>query len=149
MERCACVLLALVGVSFSTDVRGAELTVMLPQIHPRVFSLVTCWPSDVEEPVVTEINLDAVRRNRNQFDMSLVKIRDGWTECPGTNGQGFDRYRVIRSDNEHFTIEFQSDDGGTFTSVSIIEFVIEPRQLHQNGKLVSRQILRVESIAAR
>ena len=149
MKRLLFVWLVLVNMSFHSDVRGAEPPAELRQIHPRVFGLITCWPSDGEEPVVTEINLDAVRKNRNQFDMSLVKTRGAWTECPGSQGQGFERYRVVKSDDEQVTIEFQSNGGGTYTSVSIIEFVIEPRELRQNGKLVSRRILRVMSSASK
>jgi hypothetical protein len=149
MARSVFIWLALVSMSFSSDVREAEPPVERLQIHPRVFGLITCWPSDGEEPVVTEINLDAVSKNRNQFDMSLVKTRGVWTECPGSQGQGFERYRVVKSDDGQVTIEFQSNGGGTYTSVSIMEFVIEPRELRQNGKLVSRRILRIVSIATK
>ena len=47
-------------------------------IHPLVFQMVLCWWSDTESPVVTEVNLDAVRRNRNQFDRDAVTRKDGW-----------------------------------------------------------------------
>ncbi len=30
------------------------------KIHPKVFNMIDCWISDSENPVVTEINLDAV-----------------------------------------------------------------------------------------
>ena len=33
------------------------------KIHPKVFSMIDCWISDSESPVVTEINLDAVEKN--------------------------------------------------------------------------------------
>src|SRR5947207_62613 len=33
------------------------------KIHPKVFSMINCWISDSESPVVTEINLDAVENN--------------------------------------------------------------------------------------
>jgi hypothetical protein len=32
------------------------------KIHPKVFSMINCWISDSESPVVTEINLDAVEK---------------------------------------------------------------------------------------
>ena len=149
MARSVFVWCALVGMSLSSDVRCAEPPAERLQIHPRIFALVTCWPSDKDEPVVTEINLDAVSKNRNQFDTSLVKTRGEWYECPGEQGQGFERYRIVKSDNGQMTIEFHSNGGGTYTSVSIIEFVIEQRELRQNGKLVSRRILRVMSCAAK
>jgi len=140
---------AVMGMSFSSDVHCAEPPAEQVQIHPHVVALVTCWPSDTDEPVVTEINLDAVSKNRNQFDRSLVKTRGEWSECPGEQGQGFERYRIVKSDNEQMTIEFQSNGGGTYTSVSIIKFVIEQRELRLNGKLVSRRILRIMSCVAK
>ncbi|MFN9719689.1 MAG: hypothetical protein ACK58L_13395 [Planctomycetota bacterium] len=149
MGRFSFVCFVLVGCFVSHDIFSAEGVSDLPQIHPRVFSLVTGWPADGEEPVVTEINLDAVSRNRNQFETSHVKTRDGWTESPGADGRGFERYRVIGSDNGKMTVEFQSNGGGTFTSASMIEFIIESRELQQNGKRVIRKVLRVTSIAVK
>jgi len=32
------------------------------KIHPKVFSMIDCWISDSESPVLTEINLDAVEK---------------------------------------------------------------------------------------
>jgi hypothetical protein len=46
--------------------------------HPEVFSMIQCWISDTERPVVTEVNLDAVQRDRNQFDQDRVKQEGGW-----------------------------------------------------------------------
>lgn len=73
-------------MGFHAAAWGAEPPAERLQIHPRVFALVTCWPSDTDEPVVTEVNLDAVTRNRNQFDTTLVKTPGEWTECPGEQG---------------------------------------------------------------
>jgi hypothetical protein len=41
-------------------------------IHPLVFKLILCWDSDTISPVATEINLDAVYKNNDQFDYSRV-----------------------------------------------------------------------------
>src|SRR6266478_7280529 len=38
------------------------------KIHPKVFNMINCWISDSESPVVTEINLDAVEKNGNEFN---------------------------------------------------------------------------------
>ena len=43
------------------------------KIHPKVFNMIDCWISDSESPVVTEINLDAVERNANQFNGEGLK----------------------------------------------------------------------------
>ena len=139
--------LAVLGIGFQM-IAGAEMPEERLTIHPHVFSLITCWPSDTDEPVVTEVNLDAVSRNQNQFAMSLVKVRGEWVECHDAERQGFERYRITKSDNGRVTVEFQSNGGGTSTSVSLIEFVIEQRELLQNGKPVSRRVLRVLSCTA-
>ncbi len=145
MPRSVFVCFTVIGMAIGTTVSGADLTAEKLQIHPHVFGLVTCWPSDSEQPVVTEINLDAVSKNRNQFDMSTVKTRGAWIESPGELSQGFERYRIVKSDNEQMIVEYQSNGGGTYTSASTIEFVIELREFRHNGKMVSRRILRVVS----
>src|SRR5438045_924226 len=51
------------------------------KVHPKAFSLLESWGSDSEYPVVTEINLDAVAGDSNQFPLDDVK-RDGkWIRC--------------------------------------------------------------------
>ena len=46
------------------------------KLHPKVFSMIDCWVSDSVSPVVTEINLDAVEKNGNEFNQDGLK-RDG------------------------------------------------------------------------
>lgn len=117
-------------------------------IHPAAFELVTCWNSDSEQPVVTEINLDAVRKNRNQFDATTVRINGDWVECSGDDGQGFRRFKVISSDKNVFTVEFQSNSGGTLTTATRIEFILETREIRSAGKARPVSVLRVMSVEA-
>jgi hypothetical protein len=117
-------------------------------IHPAAFELVTCWNSDTEQPVVTEINLDAVRKNRNQFDSATVRTNGGWTECSGDDGQGFRRFRVVSSNKNLSVVEFQRNSGGTLTTAVMIEFVIEHREIRSAGKACSISVLRVISVEA-
>src|SRR5262249_8169750 len=65
------------------------------EIHPKVFSMINCWISDSESPVVTEINLEAVEKNGNEFNQDGVKQDGEWLRwlVPDTNG--FMRYRVL------------------------------------------------------
>jgi hypothetical protein len=44
------------------------------KIRPKIFNMINCWISDSESPVVTEINLDAVEKNENEFN------QDGLTQ---------------------------------------------------------------------
>lgn len=40
--------------------------------------MMQCWMSDAKYPVVTEINLDAVEQNGNQFPAGEVTEENGW-----------------------------------------------------------------------
>ncbi len=116
------------------------------QVHPQVFNMIRCWISDTESPVVTEINLDAVETNRNQFSKEAVKNEDGWTVCRETNGKGFQRYRLIESKADHHRVEYQENGGGTLTTSSVIGFFLTKRVIYRNGKATSVKVLRVDSI---
>jgi hypothetical protein len=59
------------------------------KIHPKVFSMIDCWASDSESPVVTEISLDAVERNGNEFNQDSVKQDGEWLRCPLPDTNGF------------------------------------------------------------
>lgn len=119
------------------------------RIHPKVFSMVDCWISDSKAPVVTEINLDAVKANGNEFDESVIVQEDGWTRCPGADGQGFQRYRVLEVKGNRYKVEYQDNGGGTLTSASIIECTVESREIRRKGKPASIRVLRVLSCDAK
>jgi hypothetical protein len=113
------------SVSYGAQLKGAW--------HPAVFSMIESWISDVESPVVTEVNLDAVQRNRNQFDHDEVKQEDGWVVYRVPEG-GFKRYRVIEHKGNYYRVEFQDNGGGTLTTSSQIGFTLENREILVNGK---------------
>jgi hypothetical protein len=99
----------------------------------------------VESPVATEINLDAVEKNGNEFNKDEVQQDDEWLRCPVPDTDGFMRYRVIESKGNHYKVEYQENGGGTLTTASIIEFNIEKRNIHRDGKPVTVSVLRVTS----
>ena len=116
------------------------------KIHPKVFNMIDCWISDSESPVVTEINLDAVEKNGNQFNTDDVKPDGEWTRSPTPESkEGFMRYRVLESKGNHYKVEYQENGGGTLTTASIIEFEIEKRNIRRDGKPVTIRVLRVSS----
>ena len=115
------------------------------KIHPKVFSMINCWISDSESPVVTEINLDAVEQNGNEFNQDGLKQDGEWLQCPAADTSGFMRYRVLESKGSHYKVEFQENGGGTLTTASIIEFSIESRSIQRGGKPVTIRVLRVSS----
>jgi len=116
-----------------------------PKIHPKVFNMIDCWISDSESPVVTEINLDAVERNANQFNEDGLK-RDGeWLRYSIPNTGGFMRYRVVESKGKHYKIEYQENGGGTLTTSATVEFDIEQRNIHRDGKPTTIRVVRVTS----
>ena len=115
------------------------------KIHPKVFSMINCWISDSESPVVTEINLDAVEKNGNQFNDDDLKQDGEWLRSPIPDGNGFMRYRVLESKGDHHKIEYQENGGGSLTTASVIEFDVEKRDIGRDGKPVSLRVLRVTS----
>jgi hypothetical protein len=115
------------------------------KIHPKVFSMINCWISDSESPVVTEINLDAAEKNGNEFNQDGLKQDGEWLQCPAPDTSGFMRYRVLESKGNHYKVEFQENGGGTLTTASVIEFGIEKRNIQRNGKPATIRVLRVSS----
>jgi hypothetical protein len=115
------------------------------KIHPKVFSMINCWISDSESPVVTEINLDAVEKNGNEFNENGLKQDGEWLQSPSPDSNGFMRYRVLQSKGNHYKVEYQENGGGTLTTASTIEFDIEKRNIQRDNKPVTIRVLRVSS----
>ncbi len=119
----------------------------LKQLHPKMFEMVLCHPSDTQQPVVTELNLDAIRRNRNQFDFDAIRSHGDWWESPGENGQGFHRIRLRGSAENVHRIEYQVNAGGTLTTNALIECLIESKSIQIDGKPTSIRILKIVAIS--
>jgi hypothetical protein len=128
-------------------VKGDAKTASAPplKLHPKIFNMIDCWISDSEAPVVTEINLDAVEMNRNEFDMDDVKPDGEWTRAPTKEDGGFMRYRVLGLKGNRYTVEYQENGGGSLTTDSTIDFVIDKRSMERDGKTENVRILRVVS----
>jgi hypothetical protein len=117
----------------------------LGRFHPKVFNMINCWISDSESPVVTEINLDAVEKNGNEFNQDGLKQDGEWLQCPVADTSGFMRYRALESKGGHYKIEYQENGGGTLTTAAVIEFSVEKRNIQRDGKPVTIRVLRVSS----
>jgi hypothetical protein len=115
------------------------------KIHPKVFNMISSWISDSESPVATEINLDAVEKNGNEFNKDEVQQDGEWLRRAVPDTEGFMRYRVLESKGNHYKIEYQENGGGTLTTAAIIEFNMEKRNIHRDGKPVTLRVLRVSS----
>jgi hypothetical protein len=115
------------------------------KIHPKVFNMIDCWISDSESPVATEINLNAVEKNGNQFNEDGLKQDGEWLSYSLPNTGGFMRYRVLEAKGNHYKIEYQENGGGTLTTASTIEFEIEKRHIRRNGSPMTIRVLRVSS----
>ncbi len=124
---------------------GEQTSAPALKVHPKVFSMIDCWISDSESPVVTEINLDAVKKNGNEFNQDGVRQDGEWLRCPVPDTNGFMRYRVLESKDSHYKIEYQENGGGTLTTASIIEFDINRRDIRRDDKPTSIPVLRVSS----
>jgi hypothetical protein len=115
------------------------------KIHPKVFSMINCWISDSESPVVTEINLDAVEKDGNEFNQDGLKKDGEWLQSPAPDSTGFMRYRVLELKGNHYKVEYQENGGGTLTIASTIEFDVEKRNIQRDSKPVTIRVLRVSS----
>jgi hypothetical protein len=115
------------------------------KIHPKVFNMIDCWVSDSESPVVTEINLDAVEKNGNQFNQDGVSEDGEWLRFSLPDTGGFMRYRVLESKGNHYKIEYEENGGGSLTTASVIEFDLVKRDVRRDGKALSVRALRVTS----
>ncbi|HEY3901843.1 MAG TPA: hypothetical protein VGM54_24735 [Chthoniobacter sp.] len=119
------------------------------KIHPKIFTYIEGWLSDGESPIATEINLDAAEISANQFNTDEIKQQDGWFRCPGRDGMGYLRYRVLESKGHHYKVAYQENGGGTLTTEAIIEFNIEKRDIKVDGKPQTVRVLRVLSYASK
>lgn len=138
-------LLLVLGLTSGTS--HGEAPAALPKIHPQVFDLITGWFSDSEAPVVTEVNLDAVAANRNQFDFDKVTKDGEWTSCPTEDGRGFQRYRQVPAEPGRWAVNYQYNGGGTLTASTRIEFTLDQRALTRNGKPATVKVLRVLAVS--
>ena len=134
---------------FMENEESPETSTAFRKIHPGVFELVTCWDSDSAQPVVSEINLDAVAKNQNQFDTTTVTKNGDWIECPDADGEGFKRFRTVSSDKNSYVIEYQSNAGGTLTNASLIEFLLDSRTIRSNDTTIKISVLRILAIETR
>jgi hypothetical protein len=127
----------------ATEKPAAEKSAL--KIHPKVFNMIDCWVSDSETPVATEINLNAVEKNGNQFNENGLKQDGEWLSYSSSDTGGFMRYRVLEAKGSHYKIEYQENGGGTLTTASTIEFEIEKRHIRRNGSPMTIRVLRVSS----
>jgi len=128
-----------------TETSSGEVSLPALKIHPKVFNMIDCWISDSESPVVTEINLNAVEKNGNQFNEDGLKQDGEWLSYSLPDTGGFMRYRVLEAKGSHYKIEYQENGGGTLTTASTIEFEIDKRHIRHNGSPMTIRVLRVSS----
>ena len=128
-----------------TETSSGETSLAALKIHPRVFNMIDCWVSDSESPVATEINLNAVEKNGNQFNEEGLKQDGDWLVYSSSDTGGFMRYRVIEAKGNRYKVEYQENGGGTLTTASTIEFEIDKRNIRRNGSPMAVRVLRVLS----
>ena len=129
--------------SLTANAPAAEKSAL--KIHPKVFNMIDCWISDSEAPVATEINLNAVEKNGNQFNEGGLKQDGEWLSYSLPDTGGFMRYRVLETKGNRYKIEYQENGGGTLTTAATIEFEIEKRHIRRNGSPMTIRVLRVSS----
>lgn len=117
----------------------------LSGLHPKMFAMMQCWLSDTREPVVTEINLDAITADTNQFSPHLTTNDDGCVVCDDEQGGGFIGYRILRSHGNNYTVRCFMNTGGTLTTQCTVEFTLLRRTISINGTAQRIRVLRVIS----
>ena len=115
-------------------------------IHPKVFAMATGWLSDIAQPVVTEVNLDAMAVNRNQFDPDAVTVSGEWVTYADEATSGFLRYKTLQPDGDTLRVLLQSNEGGTLTVSSTIGFRILRRSIVTDEGRKEVSVLSIESI---
>src|SRR5260370_21294861 len=110
------------------------------KIHPKVFNMIDCWISDSESPVATEINLNAVEKNGNQFNEDGLNQDGDWLVYSMPDTGGFMRYRVLEAKGNHYKIEYQENGGGTPTTAPTIEVENDKRHISRNGSPTSNRL---------
>jgi hypothetical protein len=143
-----CILLLLFTAVMSVWVKEDNASDVAPasiKFHPKVFRLIDCWMSDSEGPVVTEINLDAIDGNGNQFYEANVTQNDKWTEYRGDEGDGYYGHRVSKKKGNHYVAECYENGGGTLTTFCTIGFSLEKREIQRDGERAVIRVLRVTS----
>jgi len=128
--------------------KKSEETRLPTLIHPLVFNLILCWDSDTISPVATEINLDAVYRNNDQFDYSRVTKEkdlggDEWIVYTPSDQRGYTRYRIVDQTSQMTRVIFNENGGGSYTSQAKITFQIVKRSLQIDGKTTNISVLRL------
>ena len=128
--------------------KKSEETRLPTLIHPLVFNLMLCWDSDTVSPVITEINLDAVYKNNDQFDYSRVtkeKDLDGvqWIVYTPSDQRGYTRYRIAEQTSQTTRVVFNENGGGSWTRQAKITYQIMKRPVEIDGKKTEISVLRV------
>ena len=114
--------------------------------HPKMFTLMQNWISDTESPVVTEINLDAINKNRNEYDFKAIKHNDEWYRYDDNKKHTYYRYKIISKNGDTYKILFQDGGTGSFVSTSEIKFEIIYRSIIVDREKKNIRILRVAAI---
>ncbi len=118
-----------------------------PIVHPAVFPMVMCWISDTESPVVSEINLDAMLRDRNQFSFDEVSTDGEWFRVD--SDLGFEQYRVLSRRGNALTVEHHSNGGGSMTVSTLIRFEILSRRIEIDGIPRDTRVMRIIGVDQR
>lgn len=144
-----CLAFSAAGISCTAASPAANAAAAAPdalRVDPKVFGMMECWLSDTESPVVTEINLDAVAKNRNQFDAPVAA--HGWFVSKDADG-GTRRYRVIGTQGARHQIEYQSSGGGSLATSTVFEVEVADREIRKDGKTAHVRVLRLVGLSAR
>ena len=116
------------------------------EIHPLAFSLIPCWISDTESPEVIEINLTAVRKNKNKYDNNKIMIKGEWISFKDINLNIEYKYKKLQNFDDTYKILFVEDAGGSNPNSTEIKYIIEKRTFKINNIEKEIDVLKITEI---
>ncbi len=115
---------------------GADLDEV---VHPKAFENIEAWISDTESPLFVSFNVDAVRKNRNQFDYSHVTVAGDVVTF--TEKNGYLAYRIVSNTEDALHIIFYNNGGGTLTTATDMTFAKVSKAMLVHGKSQTIKLL--------
>lgn len=120
-------------------------------LHPQALHQITCWASDMTEPVITQFSLDAIEKNHNQFNYDQVVVDGEWVRWKGAKNEGTEScdYKVAEVEPGLFRYELFVNGSGTLTIRTVIDARIVRKDILVDGKAATVRVFDVIAVDSR
>ncbi len=130
-------------VSACQNSYGADVEAV---IHPKAFENIESWISDTESPLYLSFNVDAVRKNRNQFDYSQVTVTGNLVNF--TRENGYLAYKIVSNTDHTLQIIFYNNGGGTLTTATDMTFAKVTKSILVHGQSQTIKLLELIELSS-